>query len=440
MRIHNTKGETVTLISAISMAVLFLAAVIVAIVLSVKLSGSENKYNELKEQSNLEIAELQGANAESEGKLIALTEELSSLEDEYAKIALQLEEIESTSGSYKSLRDQLTEKKAEIEGLKKTIKELSDVYYIDISAQAQIVNQLSALLESGAPDRKVVTKITNEDGSVTEKTENVYPNVSLYYLDLTNGYTYSYNCDNVFESADCMYAPYALSLIKKASVEVRNLQPQLDRLNEGLPSGTKPYSLTNLPAGYSRVYNFDKIFTYTSADRDNGSGVIKDAEDGAKYSYKQLIEYMLKYSDTVAFNQLNIEYGMNDFWSLAATLNTDVLQKKLTRLTAEDATKVMKAIYEYIDSDDVYSDFLYKSMTDSAHATMISYAVSGKKVAHKYGWGDEAYHDMAIVYDEHPYVVVFMSDLDQGGTKVDEYVRSLIKLVDSMHKNFYVKK
>ena len=119
---------------------------------------------------------------------------------------------------------------------------------------------------------------------------------------------------------------------------------------------------------------------------------------------------------------------------------TDALKTKLTNMTAEDGAKVMKAIYEYIESDDVYSEFLYNSMIDSAHSVMIPYAVSGRKVAHKYGWDDEAYHDMAIVYDENPYVVIFMSDMDDGGKEVNEYVRSVIKLVDQLHKNFYVKK
>ena len=440
MRIQNTKGETVTVIAAISMSVLFLAAVIVAIVLSVKLSGSENRLNDLKEQSNLEIAELEGANAEAESKIVELTETLSALEDEYAKIATQLEEIESTSGSYKALKDQLAEKKAEINELKKTIKELTDTYYVDINAQAQIVNQLNELLKNGAPDRKITTQVKDANGNVTEKVETVKANVAVYYLDLKQGYTFSYNGDKVFSSASCMKAPYALALLKKASAEVRTLQPQFDRLNEALPEGTTPYSLTNLPAGYTRAYNFDKVFTYTAEARQDGSGVIKDAEDGSKYTYLELIEYMLKYSDNVALNELTKEYSLNDLWSLAASIKTDAFQNKLATMTPADGAKIMKAIYEYIDSEDVYSEFLYKSMTDSAHSVMIPYAVSGKNVAHKYGWDDGSYHDMAIVYDENPYVVVFMSDLDEGGKEVNEYVRSIVKLIDSLHKNFYLKK
>jgi hypothetical protein len=58
-------------------------------------------------------------------------------------------------------------------------------------------------------------------------------------------------------------------------------------------------------------------------------------------------------------------------------------------------------------------------------------------VAHKYGWDTGAYHDMGIVFDKNPYVVVILTDLDSGGTEVDDYIRSVLKLIDKLHENFY---
>ena len=73
----------------------------------------------------------------------------------------------------------------------------------------------------------------------------------------------------------------------------------------------------------------------------------------------------------------------------------------------------------------------------SIHTVMIGYGVSPKKIAHKYGWDTNAYHDMAIVYDEHPYVLVFMSNMDQGGSQVNAYIQKVVSLIDDFHENFY---
>ena len=59
------------------------------------------------------------------------------------------------------------------------------------------------------------------------------------------------------------------------------------------------------------------------------------------------------------------------------------------------------------------------------------------RCAHKYGWDEDSYHDMAIVYDEHPYILVIMSDLDAGGTEENKYIRDIARSIHSIHKNFY---
>jgi 5S rRNA maturation endonuclease (ribonuclease M5) len=44
---------------------------------------------------------------------------------------------------------------------------------------------------------------------------------------------------------------------------------------------------------------------------------------------------------------------------------------------------------------------------------------------------------MGIVFDKNPYVVVILTDLDQGGSEVDTYIRNVLKLVNRLHENFY---
>jgi hypothetical protein len=81
-----------------------------------------------------------------------------------------------------------------------------------------------------------------------------------------------------------------------------------------------------------------------------------------------------------------------------------------------------------------------ETMMKSTHIVMIPYAVSPTPCAHKYGWDEDAYHDMAIVYDEHPYILVVMTDLDDGGSEENSYIRSIVRSIQSIHKNFYSSK
>ena len=54
-----------------------------------------------------------------------------------------------------------------------------------------------------------------------------------------------------------------------------------------------------------------------------------------------------------------------------------------------------------------------------------------------FGWDKEAYHDAGIVYNEKPYILVIMTDMDEGGDEVNDYIKSIIKKIDIMHRNFY---
>ena len=460
MKLKPSNGETVSIIISAIMTVLFTAAVAVAVVFSVMLSNSEAKLNKLKESSEMDIASLEGEKNDISSHADELSENLSNIKKEYESVKSEADSlreeikiIQEESGSsdrkYAELSSALDEKQAVINKLEENIAKLENVYSVDINAQFDVLAKLSELLETGAPEIEVKKTVTDDNGETTEITEKVYPTISLYYEDIEHGYIYSYNENYTYYSASCLKAPFALSILENASNEVNTLQQKIDELNNRLieqaieegksEEDVELYTLTNLPEGMERVFDFDKIFTYTEDKAQNGSGKIKDDEDGTEYTYLQLIEYMLRYSDNVAYNELKKEYGTAYFSELAYRLKTTALKRNLSNMTAADGGKVMKAIYEYIKSENVYSDFLYECMTTSAHSVMIPYAVSPSKAAHKYGWDVESYHDMAIVFDEHPYVVVFMSNMDTGGDEVNDYIRSVIKLVNALHKNFYKK-
>ena len=113
------------------------------------------------------------------------------------------------------------------------------------------------------------------------------------------------------------------------------------------------------------------------------------------------------------------------------------MYKKMSNMSAADGGKIMRLIHEYIESGSVYSEFMYNAMLNSTHTVMIGYPVSPAKTVHKYGWDKGAYHDMAIVYDEHPFILVIMTDMDTGGDEVNKYIQSVVDQVEVLHDNFY---
>lgn len=72
-------------------------------------------------------------------------------------------------------------------------------------------------------------------------------------------------------------------------------------------------------------------------------------------------------------------------------------------------------------------------MCSSVHTVMLSPGLSGKEIARKYGRDYGAYYDMGIVYDAHPYVIVFLSDMDSGYGYVNAYISSVAAEADAAH-------
>jgi len=371
------------------------------------------KVNEL----NARALELEAERDAMEVRATELKTELDLLSNTYA----------STDEIYASLNSQLTdlkaqiaERDAEIAMLNNSIATLELSYSIDINAQLDVIQALEELLNN-PPKLKETTETKDKDGKITKKTTVRTPSISLYYEDIENGYTYSYRGDTVYDSASCIKAPYALSLLTEATKEYEELTA----------AGTDI-------ASAELVYDFTgRSITYTKDMEEEGSGKIKENDPGMVYTHLDLMEYMLKYSDNVGYAQLKNAYGTQMLSDFVVKNRLTSMYKKMSNMSASDGGKIMHLIYDYMESGAVYSEFMYNAMLNSTHTVMIGYAVSPAKTVHKYGWDKGAYHDMAIVYDEHPFILVIMSDMDAGGDEVNEYIQSVVDQVEVLHDNFY---
>lgn len=225
--------------------------------------------------------------------------------------------------------------------------------------------------------------------------------VAFYYEDIESGVSYSYNADEIMYSASLIKLPFALSLLWE---------------NEEHDLG------------------FDGIFTYTGAEYAYGSGEIKFSPAGSTYTYLELMEYMLRVSDNVAFAVLRDKYGMERYFDFARSIGADSLYADDGwTVNARDGGKILKSAYNYIEGDCAFSAQIKDAMCSSVHTVMLSPGLSGKEIARKYGRDYGAYHDMGIVYDDHPYVIVFLSDMDSGCGYVNAYISSVAAEAAAAH-------
>ncbi|MBE6606459.1 MAG: hypothetical protein E7635_05440 [Ruminococcaceae bacterium] len=253
-------------------------------------------------------------------------------------------------------------------------------------------------------------------------TEADAPNIAVYYEDLTTGYKYSYNGDKIFDSASVMKAPYITSILKAAS-EFENGELEASLSDE-------KYSVEALEEMF--VLD-DKIVLDLESMSVDGSGVLKNANDGDEFSYTELMGYALKNSDNIAFSLVKDRFTSKWYFDFVREVGAYAPLSNSVNMTVRDAGKLFSGIYSFTLDNEKYGSFVKDSLTDSAHK-VLSQSVFGKEIVHKYGWDENAYHDAAIIYGEHPYIAIVFTDMDCGGADTDKYIREIFKKIKELHE------
>jgi beta-lactamase class A len=436
------KKQLYIIIVLIIISVVLIAAVSVLSAFCISAMGKQKE----SEQAFAILQEMAGGDTAVPGSVVesanarinALENDKARLESELAAAKAEKEELvrsfEDSDSRYRELNERLdalnaeiADRDAQIKELEQNIAKLETVYMVDINAQFDILNELAEKLANPV-QIEIKTEITHEDGTVTEEITYENPRIALYYEDINNGYKYAYNADEVFDPASMIKAPFILSLLEAASEEEAKIEEARAAAEEAGTPFTEP----------ERTFDMTKKVIYTKSEYyQPGSGEIRESEDGTEYTYKDLFYHVLECSDNVAYAILRNTFGTGYYGDLVVRLNAVSMYKKPTGMSAADAGKCMKAIYEFTESDAFYAGFMKDAMIGSRHQVMIPYAVSPKKTAHKYGWDTGAYNDMGIVYADNPYVLAILTNYDEAGKEVNEYIQSVLSLVDKMHDNFY---
>ena len=248
---------------------------------------------------------------------------------------------------------------------------------------------------------------------VNESAAMAYNELVLYILSLNKSYDISftyynletrcrldYRSDTTYDTCSVIKAPFALYL----------LQSGVD-LDEMIPC----------------------------SNYIGGSGILKRADVGKKYSVRDYITYSIKYSDNCAYMTLLDHFGRDGFTEYlkeSGNVNTRLINCSFGWMSASDAAIAMRDIYEAKDTD--YGKFLVDLMSNTEFNELISGAVLPWQIAHKFG-DDEiriCLHDAAIIFADHPYVLTIFSHMNEN-TEMDracEVFREITHRVDVLNE------
>lgn len=207
---------------------------------------------------------------------------------------------------------------------------------------------------------------------------------SFLYKDLYSGFTVSYNEEAPIFTASTIKAPGMIYLYELAS------RGEID-LNERL--------------------------TYTSNFYSGGSGILKSKNTGTTYSVGELIEYAIHYSDNIAYAMLMNRFGRENilnFWKGLGTKQIYTLNTIWGVTSARDASIYMEELYRFSHENEEYGNKLL-NLFKGAEWKLITDKNGKFNTANKGGWSGTAIHDVAIVFEKNPYILVIFSNMGEGG-------------------------
>lgn len=334
------------------------------------------------------------------------------------------------------------------------------------------IERLMLLFEKRAPLRWARVYSVNENGETESHFEKVYPKLAYFYMDLETGQSVTYNADEILYSASLIKAPYIFAVLEEIDNFEKTKLSQTDETDtdeiqpeteipviseiEELPETeaeeetmlTEPDSVQTEETDSGIIYlegeekyNLDEIWTFDPATMmEEGSGEIMDMPAGVEMTWRELVEYALLYSDNIAFAQLRQRFGYTSFYTKAAELGIRGVMTDFMNLSARDCALFLEDMYAYFETGSANAEMMRGCMAKSKHLEMIAAHYPEGTAAHKYGWDLGAFHDMAILYDEHPYVLVIMTDYEDGGEEPTDFMGDVVALTKEIHASVHPEK
>ena len=249
------------------------------------------------------------------------------------------------------------------------------------------------------------TKVKKALGKIDDICADYGYKISFAYKSMDSGTVIRYNADTRYGICSTVKAPFCKNL---------------------LAQGTDMDDKVNISVIWS-----------------NDGGKVAQGGTGKTYTARELVRLAITESDNSAYYNLINKYGYGSFNQMNYDLGVgyDLGASWIFNYgTANDLLKQYEDIYKYAEKSD-RGKWLIKLMTKTDLETQITAQLKDKyTVAHKYGsdWDQNCYHDCAICYAEHPFVLVIMTDQVPETEQSNKVFKKLAKQFDIINDQLVV--
>ena len=257
--------------------------------------------------------------------------------------------------------------------------------------------------------------VTNSDFKVSDYRKNKIMSLinnyastnksSFVILDIRSGAMISYNADWYVPTASTVKAPYICYVLSQ----------EIDKGNATI----------------------EDILTYEKKFYDpDGSGDIRFHKFGSTYTVKEVIEYILYYSDNCGYLMLQDHFGVENYnkWleSLGCKTFVNGTSMKWGFVSARDSAKIWVEIYKYIETGK-YGDFFKNELLTTGYSPIRNNLGYLYKVANKFGGADIGWHDTGIVFkDDNPYIMILLTN-DSYEHADYNFQNGMIRQLNALH-------
>jgi hypothetical protein len=245
------------------------------------------------------------------------------------------------------------------------------------------------------------------ESEIMELIHNYGTECSVYMVNLEDYATFGYNSDTYMATASTIKCPYAL------------------------------YCYQQVAQGN---HSLDDTLQYTSGYYTGGTGVIQNSSVGTYYTVRDLLYYMIHYSDNIAYLMLLDYFGYEGY---NAMLSDDGFETYLSdtvnwgKISSHALGYYWTEIYKFKDECEEGS-ILFDTLLD-ANTNLIQWALTDVgydyQIAHKGGWASPGYHDSGLVLSEHPYVIVVMTN-SEGDTRDSNFLHDIVIKFNELHDEY----
>jgi len=219
----------------------------------------------------------------------------------------------------------------------------------------------------------------------TEGTENeikalvkvLQGSYGVYVYNLTDKQEFGLNQNEIFPAASLMKLPAILTLYQEVEAGRINLETE---------------------------------YLLKAEDKKTGAGVIQYKPVGTKYTYRELVQSMGRYSDNTAFNVVRQLLGDEKIQATISDLGMMKTSLEKNETSAADIGLFFRKFYAQSLLTRNHRDEIIDYLTKTASEDRIPAGVpEDVKVAHKIGNETGSFSDAGIVFGEEPFILVILS-------------------------------